>query len=99
MAASQIAKRVNMLTAQLIQQEGGQQQDPLVALKQRELDLKAMDIQMRAKKDEMKMDQQQDQFEDKLDLDTEKLQQDRELAEARLGAQLMRDQSKKQDGR
>ena len=68
MAASQIAKRVNMLTAQLIQQEGGQQQDPLVALKQRELDLKAMDIQMRAKKDEMKMDQQQDQFEDKLDL-------------------------------
>ena len=99
MAASQIAKRVNMLTAQLIQQEGGQQQDPLVALKQRELDLKAMDIQMRAKKDEMKMDQQQDQFEDKLDLDTEKLQQDRELAEARLGAQLMRDQSKRQDGR
>ena len=99
MAASQIAKRVNMLTAQLIQQEGGQQQDPLVALKQRELDLKAMDIQMRAKKDEMKMDQQQDQFEDKLDLDTEKLQQDRQLAEARLGAQLMRDQSKKQDGR
>ena len=99
MAASQIAKRVNMLTAQLIQQEGGQQQDPLVALKQRELDLKAMDIQMRAKKDEMKMDQQQDQFEDKLDLDTEKLQQDRQLAEARLGAQLMRDQSKRQDGR
>ena len=99
MAASQIAKRVNMLTAQLIQQEGGQQQDPLVALKQRELDLKAMDIQMRAKKDEMKMDQQQDQFEDKLDLDTEKLQQDRELAEARLGAQLMRDQSKRQNER
>ena len=99
MAASQIAKRVNALTTQLLQQEGGQQQDPLVALKQRELDLKAMDIQMKAKKDEMKMDQQQEQFEDKMDLDSEKLQQDKQLAEARLKAQLLRDQSKKQNVR
>ena len=74
MAASQIAKRVNALTAQLIQEEGGQQQDPLVALKQRELDLKAMDIQMRAQKEEQKLDQQQNQFEDRLDFDEEKLQ-------------------------
>ena len=73
MAASQIAKRVNALTAQLIQEEGGQQQDPLVALKQRELDLKAMDIQMRAQKEEQKLDQQQAQFEDRLDFDEEKL--------------------------
>jgi hypothetical protein len=99
MAASQIAKRVNALTTQLLQQEGGQQQDPLVALKQRELDLKAMDIQMKAKKDEMKMEQQQEQFEDKMDLDSEKLQQDKQLAEARLSAQLLRDQSKKQNVR
>jgi hypothetical protein len=99
MAASQIAKRVNALTTQLLQQEGGQQQDPLVALKQRELDLKAMDIQMKAKKDEMKMEQQQEQFEDKMDLDSEKLQQDKQLAEARLKAQLLRDQSKKQNVR
>jgi hypothetical protein len=99
MAASQIAKRVNALTTQLLQQEGGQQQDPLVALKQRELDLKAMDIQIKAKKDEMKMEQQQEQFEDKMDLDSEKLQQDKQLAEARLKAQLLRDQSKKQNVR
>jgi hypothetical protein len=74
MAASQIAKRINVLTQQLVQEEGGQQQDPLVALKQRELDLKAMDIQMKAQKEEAKLDQNQAQFEDRLDFDEEKLQ-------------------------
>ena len=73
MAASQIAKRINVLTQQLVQEEGGQQQDPLVALKQRELDLKAMDIQMKAQKEEAKLDQSQAQFEDRLDFDEEKL--------------------------
>jgi hypothetical protein len=75
MAASQIAKRINILTTQLIQEEmGSQQPDPLVQLKQRELDLKAMDIQMRAQKEAEKLDQQQAQFEDRLDFDEEKLQ-------------------------
>jgi hypothetical protein len=74
MAASQIAKRINVLTQQLVQEEGGQQQDPLVALKQRELDLKAMDIQMRAQREEAKLEQNQEQFEDRLDFDGEKLE-------------------------
>src|SRR6056300_38731 len=74
MASSQMAKRINVLTQQLIQEEGGQQQDPLVALKQRELDLKAMDIQMRAKREEAKLEQNQEQFEDRLDIDEEKLE-------------------------
>jgi hypothetical protein len=42
-------------------------------LKQRELDLKAMDIQMKAQKEEAKLDQSQAQFEDRLDFDEEKL--------------------------
>jgi hypothetical protein len=46
---SMIAKRVAELTKILVQSEGGPQQDPLIALKQRELDLKALDIQRRAK--------------------------------------------------
>jgi len=83
MAASQIAKRVNVLTTQLVQEEAGQQQDPLVALKQRELDLKAMDIQMRAQRDSEKLDQQQAQFEDRLDFDEEKLQVQAALQQAR----------------
>jgi len=73
MAASEIAKRINILTSQLVQEEAGQQQDPIVMLKQRELDLKAMDIQMRAQKEAQKLDQQQDQFEERLDFDEEKL--------------------------
>ena len=40
------AKRIVELTTSIINAEsGGQQQDPLVALKNRELDLKAMDLQ------------------------------------------------------
>jgi hypothetical protein len=39
---SMIAKRVAELTQILVQSEGGPQQDPLVALKQRELDLKSI---------------------------------------------------------
>ena len=39
-------KRVSQLTIELAQSEAmGQKQDPLVMLKQRELDLRAMDIQ------------------------------------------------------
>ena len=83
MAASQIAKRINVLTQQLVQEEGGQQQDPLVALKQRELDLKAMDIQMRAQREEAKLDQNQEQFEDRLDFDEEKLQTQAALQQQR----------------
>ena len=40
-----IAQRVAEITTQLAQGEAmGQQKDPLVALKERELDLKAMDL-------------------------------------------------------
>ena len=84
-----IAKRVNELTMQLIQEENGsQQQDPLVALKQRELDLKAMDIQRRSQYDAEKLDQQQSQFEDKLDQDQEKLEVLSKMQAQRLGVNI-----------
>jgi hypothetical protein len=84
-----VAKRVNELTMALIQEESStSQQDPLVALKQRELDLKAMDIQRRSQYDAEKLDQQQNQFEDRLDLDEEKLQQQRELQAQRLSVSM-----------
>ena len=84
-----IAKRVNELTMSLIQEESAtSQQDPLVALKQRELDLKAMDIQRRSQYDAEKLDQQQNQFEDRLDLDEEKLQQQRDLQAQRLAVSM-----------
>ena len=47
---SMVAKRVAEITMQLAQEESGmtQKQDPLVQLKQRELDLRAMDLQRKA---------------------------------------------------
>jgi hypothetical protein len=84
-----VAQRINELTMALIQEESAtSQQDPLVALKQRELDLKAMDIQRRSQYDAEKLDQQQNQFEDRLDLDEEKLQQQRELQAQRLAVSM-----------
>jgi hypothetical protein len=84
-----VAQRINELTIALIQEESAtSQQDPLVALKQRELDLKAMDIQRRAKYDDEKLDQQQTQFEDRLDLDEEKLQQQKDLQAQRLAVSM-----------
>ena len=43
-----VAQRVVELTSSLVNMEGGGQQDPLVALKSRELDLKAMDMQRKS---------------------------------------------------
>ena len=51
---SMIAQRVAEITTQLAQGEAmGQQKDPLVALKERELDLKAVDLQRKAEQDMM----------------------------------------------
>ena len=72
---SMVAKRIAELTTQLVQAEGGsQQQDPLVALKQRELDLKAMDIQRRAQENAADLDRKMTEFEEKNDLERLRLE-------------------------
>ena len=72
---SMVAKKIAELTIQLIQAEGGTQQvDPLVALKQRELDLKAMDIQRRAQENAADMERKMTEFEDKSDLERLRLE-------------------------
>ena len=48
--------------------EGATNQDPLVALKQRELDLKAMDLQRKATEGMMNFDLKENQIEEKIDL-------------------------------
>ena len=48
-----IANRVSVLTQELARQEGAVNQDPLVALKQRELDLRALDLQRKSDQDMM----------------------------------------------
>jgi len=84
---SQVAKRVAEITTQLSQAEtmaDMQKADPVVMLKQRELDLRAMDLQRKAQEGTMKMENQEDQFEDRLEFDKLKLEQQDEQADKRL---------------
>jgi hypothetical protein len=77
--AAAVADQVVLLTNELVNQEmqflGKMNQDPLVMLKQRELDLKAQDIQRKAKETAERLEVETNKFqaqqniaEDKLDL-------------------------------
>ncbi len=68
-----VAKRVVELTANLVQMEGGQT-DPLVALKNRELDLKAMDMQRKSQ--EFETEEQRKQNEVMIDTSIEQARLD-----------------------
>jgi hypothetical protein len=84
---SEVAKRVAQITAELAQNESmmdAQKNDPVVMLKQRELDLRAMDLQRRAQEGTMKIEQNQDQFDEKLDFDKLKLETQDEQSDKRL---------------
>jgi hypothetical protein len=81
---SMVAKRVAELTKMLIEAEGGPQQDPLVALKQRELDLKALDIQRRANESQDDMQRKEGEFDEKIDFEKMKLEQQDDQAAARI---------------
>jgi hypothetical protein len=81
---SMVAKRVAELTKMLIEAEGGPQQDPLVALKQRELDLKALDIQRRANESQEDMTRKEGEFDEKIDFEKMKLEQQDDQAAARI---------------
>jgi len=65
---SMIAEQIAHLTAMFAEAEGGKQ-DPLIALKNRELDLRAMDMQRRGQENMMDMERKSGEFEERLDLD------------------------------
>jgi len=84
---SEVAKRIAQITAELAQNEtmmDAQKSDPVIMLKQRELDLRAMDLQRRAQEGTMKIEQNQDQFDEKLDFDKLKLETQDEQSDKRL---------------
>jgi len=82
---SMVAKKVAEITAQLIQAEGGSQQiDPLIALKQRELDLKAMDIQRKAQESQQDLDRKEIELEEKFDVERMKMENQEEQSAERL---------------
>ena len=83
--ASMVAKRVAELTMELAQSESmGQQKDPLVALKERELDLKAVDIQRRAEQDMNSNELRENEMDEKIDLEKMKLENNEDQARERI---------------
>jgi len=69
-----VAKRVVELTTMLVGAEGGQQ-DPLVALKSRELDLKAMDMQRKSQENSVEEQRKQSELMMDASLEQERLRQ------------------------
>jgi hypothetical protein len=78
---SMIARRVAEITTELAQGEAmGQQKDPLVALKERELDLKAVDIQRRAEQDMNSNEIRENEIDERLDIEKMKLENNEDQA-------------------
>jgi len=82
---SMIANRVAQLTMELAQSEAmGQKQDPLVMLKQRELDLRAMDMQRKSEESMMNYELKENQIEEQLDIEKMKLENNEAQAAERI---------------
>ena len=82
--ASLIANRVATLTLELAQSENMGKQDPLVMLKQRELDLKAMDLQRKADQDMMSNEIRENEIDEKLEVEKMKLENNEDQAAERI---------------
>jgi hypothetical protein len=82
---SMVAKRVAEITMQLAQEESMTQKgDPLVQLKQRELDLRAMDLQRKAQETIADQERKSMEFEERLDFDKMKLESGEDQAGERI---------------
>jgi len=69
-----IATRIAELTAELARAEAESQGDPLIKLKERELDLKAMDLQRKATEGVVNFDLKEEFGQEKIDLEKMKLE-------------------------
>tara|TARA_R100001440_G_scaffold68_2_gene188 strand:- start:1208 stop:3535 length:2328 start_codon:yes stop_codon:yes gene_type:complete len=81
---SMIANRVATLTLELAQSENLGKQDPIVMLKQRELDLKAMDLQRKADQDMMANEIKENEIDERLEIDKMKLENNEDQAAERI---------------
>ena len=83
--AAMIAQRIATLTMELAQSEAmGQKQDPLVMLKQRELDIKALDLQRKTEQDMMSNEIKENEIDEKLDIEKMKLENNEDQAAERI---------------
>ena len=70
MLESMVADRIQELTNELVNEETGmQQKDPLVALKQQELDLRAMDMQRKGQEFNVEEERKSNEFYERMNLD------------------------------
>ena len=84
---SEVAKKAAQITNELVQaemQSNAAKQDPLVRIKQQEVDLKAMDMQRKAEEARMKQDLENQREGAKLQFNYDKLQQQDEQSDERL---------------
>ena len=85
--AKRIAQRIQELVAMEQQFTAQQNKDPLLALKQKELDLRAMDIQRKATEEAQKMDFETNKFSAQQTLAEDKLNLNEELGRKRIELQ------------
>jgi hypothetical protein len=85
--ARRIAQKVQELVTMEQQFQSQQNQDPLLALKTRELDLRAMDIQRKAQEETAKMEFEANKFSAQQTLGEDKLNLNEELGKKRLELQ------------
>ena len=85
--ARRIAQKVQELVTMEQQFQSQQNQDPLLALKTRELDLRAMDIQRKAQEEAQKMEFEANKFSAQQTLGEDKLNLNEELGKKRLELQ------------
>jgi hypothetical protein len=81
-----VATAAAEITAELVRQEmaSSNKEDPLVRLKQQEIDLRAMDMQRKERETQMKMEQENMRNNDNLQFDYDRLQQQDEASDKRL---------------
>jgi len=97
---AEVAKRIAQITSELAQAEqmgDMAKQDPLIMLKQRELDLRAMDMQRKATEAAEKLETNEAQFDEKLDFERLKLETQDEQSDERL--KVAREKMEAQNGR
>jgi len=84
---AEVAKVAAQITQELVQTEmqtNAAKQDPLVRIKQQEVDLRAMDLQRKAEETKFKAEQENLRAAARLDYDYDKLQQQDEQSDERL---------------
>jgi len=84
---AEVAKVAAKITQELVQtelQQNASKQDPLLKIKQQEVDLRAMDLQRKAEETKFKAEQENERVAARLDYDYDKLMQQDEQSDERL---------------